>query len=330
MRSVMIVARLVCTVLVLGAALTKSVDAADQSAAIVDALEGVFGKHRARASYAKGQCVKGEFTPTAIAPTLTKSVAFARPSTVLGRFSMGGGSPTIPDATKMQVRGFAFTIDPAGSGDTEFALNTAPVQFASTLEQWLGFMHARKPGPDGKPDPEKIKAFAEANPHSRRQAAWLAARPVPASYATVNYWAVHAYTATNAKGAAQVLKFKLVPVDGENGLTDDEAKAKPTDFLVDELKERLAKSKVAFDLVATLARAGDATNDPATMWEGEEQRPVVPMGRLTVTALEDNDVCDATVFDAHNLANGLDGPVDDPLFAARSAAYSVSSARRSK
>lgn len=305
-----------------------AVVAADRSREAVDALQAVFGKHNARASYAKGQCVTGRFVPTAEAAKLTHSLAFAGPSKVLGRFSMGGGSPTIPDATKLQVRGFAFTIDPDGPGDTEFALNTAPVQFASTLEQWLGYLAARVPGADGKPDPEKIKAFAEAYPHSKRQAAWLGSRPVPASYASVNYWAVHAYSMTNAKGATQVVKFKLVPSQGEVGLSDDEAKAKPNDFLVDELKSRTAKGLADFDFIAVPGRPGDATNDPATQWADEETRTPIKLGRLSVTALADNEICDATTFDAHNLADGLDGPADDPLFAARSTAYAVSRDRR--
>ena len=63
---------------------------------------------------------------------------------------------------------------------------------------FMSFIAARLPGPDGKPDPEKIKAFATANPETTRQAAWLNARPVPASFAGVDYWGVQAYTLTSA------------------------------------------------------------------------------------------------------------------------------------
>lgn len=62
---------------------------------------------------------------------------------------------------------------------------------------------ARLPGPDGKPNPDEIKAFTDANPETGRQAAWLNARPVPASFAGVDYWGVHAHTLTNGQGETQ-------------------------------------------------------------------------------------------------------------------------------
>jgi catalase len=49
--------------------------------AIVDALFAVSGNHaRVRASGAKGVCVKGAFTPSPEAPSLSKAPHFARPS----------------------------------------------------------------------------------------------------------------------------------------------------------------------------------------------------------------------------------------------------------
>jgi catalase len=298
--------------------------------AAVNALNAVFGKQGAqmRASHAKGQCVKGTFTPAAEAAALTKSIAFAAPVALLGRFSMGGGNPKVSDAAKTTIRGFAFRLDPGGKGQSEFVFGSAPVQFAKNLEQFQGFLEARVPGADGKPDAEKIKAFAEANPETKRLGAYLASKPVPASYGGVSYHGVHAYTAANAAGAKQVIKFKLVPSAGEVGFTDDEAKAKPADFLVGELTERLAKGPVAFNLLAVLGEAGDATNDPSAQWKDEDTRKTVTLGALAVTALEESKTCDAATFDPTILADGVAGPADDPLFAARSPAYAISLSRR--
>jgi catalase len=208
---------------------------------IVDALGTVFGKHKSRASGAKGQCVTGMFTPTSDARQMTKSASFQKPVPVLGRFSIGGGNPKAPDTAKPLVRGFAFKLDPNGTSPSEFVMVNAPVNFAKTPAQMLGFLQARFPGADGKQDPEKIKAFAAANPETTRQGAWLTSRPLPASYVGVNYWGIHAYTMTNASGKAQLIKFKLVPTGGEAGLSDDEAKAKPADFLVAELTDRIGR-----------------------------------------------------------------------------------------
>jgi catalase len=245
---------------------------------------------------------------------------------VLARFSMGGGNPKIPDATKAAVRGFSFRLDPDGKS-SDFAFLNAPVQFAKNPAQMLGFLEARLPGADGKPDPAKIKAFADANPETTAQGKWLAARPVPASYAGVGYWGVHAYALTNAAGKKTVVKFKLRPTAGETGLTDDEAKAKPADFLVDELKGRLATAPAGFDLVAIIGEAGDPTNDATAMWP-EDQRKSVKLGTLAVAALADNAKCDAGVFDPTQLADGIAGPKEDPLFEIRSPAYAISLSRR--
>lgn len=294
--------------------------------AIVDALNTIFGKQKARASHAKGQCVTGTFTPSAEAVALSKSPNFAKPVPVLARFSMGGGNPKIPDATKAAVRALAFKFDPDGKS-SEFAFVNAPVQFAKNPAQMLGFLQARFPAADGKPDPAKIKAFADANPETTTQGKWLAGKPVPASYAGVSYWGVHAYTLTNAKGEKSVVKFKLVPAAGESGLSDDEAKAKPADFLVDELKGRLDKAPASFDLVAILGEAGDPTNDATAMWP-EDKRKTVKLGSLAIAALADNTKCDAGIFDPTNLADGISGPKEDPLFEIRSPAYAVSLSRR--
>lgn len=294
---------------------------------IIDTLNVIFGKHKVRSSHAKGQCVAGTFTPSPEAAGLTKSASLTKAVPVLGRFSIGGGNPKAPDTAKAAVRGFAFRLDDGGKGSSDFAFLNAPVQFAKNPDQFLGFLQARLPGPDGKPDPAKIKAFSDANPETTIQGKFLAARPLPASYAGVNYWGIHAYTLTNAKGDNTIAKLKLVPAAGEAGLSDDEAKAKPADFLVAELNERFAKGPVDFNLVAILGEAGDPANDATALWP-EERRKTVTLGKLSLTKSEDNAKCDAGIFDPTQLAEGIAGPKDDPLFAIRSPAYAISLSRR--
>jgi catalase len=312
-----------------------SASAASAEEAIVDAFNTNQGgqKPGVRSSNPKGQCVKGRFMPTAQAHAITRSASFAKEVSVLGRFSMGSGNVKIADGTKMSIRGFGFKLDPQGPATSEFAFINTPIFFAKNLSQLLGFAQARHPGADGKPDASKIKAFAEANPETTRQSAWLASKPVPASFAEVSFWGIHAYVASNSKGTTQTLKFKLSPSKPgalAAGLSDDEAKAKPADFLVVDLTERLSTAAVDFDLLAVLAQAGDATDDPTSQWANEDSRPTVKLGTLRVTALEDNSVCDATVFNPTVLANGLTGAKDDALFAPRALTYGISLGRRAR
>jgi len=177
-------------------------------------------------------------------------------------------------------------------------------------------------------DQDKIKAFFEAHPESTRQNAWLTSHPVPASYAGVDYFGVHAFTFTNAAGETKLVKYKAIPEAGDLGLTPDEAKAKGPDFYAPELKDRLGKGAVAFDLVAILGEKGDQTSDPTLRWNDEDNRATAPLGKITINAIAPDATCNAFSFLPGNVADGIAGPTDDPVFAARSPAYAVSLIRR--
>jgi len=176
-------------------------------------------------------------------------------------------------------------------------------------------------------DKDKLKVL-EAHPESTRQGAWLNSHPVPASYGGVNYWGVHAFTFSNAAGESRVIKYKAVPEAGELGLSAEQVKAKPADFYTGELKERLAKGPIGFDLTAILGQKGDPTNDPTLRWDDEDDRAPKPLGKLMIDAIAPDATCSAFSFLPGNLPDGIAGPADDPVFAARSPAYVVSLIRR--
>lgn len=316
---------LMATALLLSPAAHAQTATPDQ---IVEVMRTLSGKQKARPSGAKGQCYTGTFTPAEAAKGLSRSVVFEKPSRVVARFSVGGGNPKVADGTKTVNRGFSFRLDDGGRGQTEFVMVNAPVNFVKSPDQMLAFLQARLPGADGKPDPAKIKAFADANPETGNQGKWLAGKPVPASWVGVSYWGIHGYTLTNAAGAKQLVKLRMVPTGGEVGLTDEEAKAKPADFLVDELNGRIAaKAPTGFDMIAILGRAGDEQKAATERWDDEDGRTTVKLGTLTIAAVEKNETCDSAIFDPLTLARGIDGP-NDPLFLARQPAYAVSITNR--
>lgn len=322
MPSSLKIGRIACAFALTVAAATPSVAGEATAEDLVNALNAVFGSHaKTRSGHAKGFCVKGSFAPSAEAASLTKAANFAKPVDVVGRFSLGGGNPAAADNGKEPVRGLALHFNLDGGATTDMVLISAPVFLAKTPEQFLTLLQtvATKDG-------DKIKAYFEANPESTRQGAWLGARPVPSSYATVSYYSVHAFTLTNAKGESKVVKWKVVPTGGEVGLTDDEAKAKAPDFYTGEMKERLAKGPATFDVTAVLGQDGDPVADPTALWP--EDRKSVKMGTLSISAVEDNATCDAGIFDPTNVTDGIAGPKDDKIFAMRSPAYAVSFGRR--
>ncbi|HYI26297.1 MAG TPA: catalase family peroxidase [Bradyrhizobium sp.] len=296
-------------------------------ASIVDALKAVAGNPpEARASFAKGRCVRGTYVPSDRAAEITKSRSFTRPSRVLARFSVGGGNPKVADTNNLVLRGFSFRL-----GDDDYRSNvlvqSAPVHFARTLDQMLAFLKARVPGPDGKPDMKKVRAFSAANPETLHQANYVAARPLPGSFAGTTYWGVHAFPATNSNGETRFIKFKVAPVGGDVTLTEEEARAKSADFLYDDLENLIASGDVRLNVMALLDRPGDPVMDVTVRWPDEDRRELVRLGTIVITSLEADEACDVSIFNPANLAEGIGHPPDE-IFAARSAAYAISLAKR--
>lgn len=115
------------------------------------------------------------------------------------------------------------------------------------------------------------------------QGRYFASQPVPASYASVNYWGVTAISFNNAKAKKQLGKWIFKPVGGTQSLTEEEAKTKGADFSFDDLRQRVKAETVAFDFNLQLAEAGDKT-DSATV-PLPEGRKKVSLGRLTIKAV---------------------------------------------
>ena len=297
---------------------------------LVDALKAVAGKPPGvRATFAKGQCVSGTYTPSVDVGEVTRSVSFTRPWPLVGRFSVGGGNPAVPDTARNVLRGFSIKILSDG-GETHLLFENAPVHFARTLDQMLAFLQVRAPGPDGKPNPEAIASFAKTNPETTRQAAFVAGKPLPGSYAGITYWGVHTFTGVSSTGRAVPFKFKVAPQTGEIALSEEEAKGQPSQFLATELSERLSKGPAKFDVMALLAESGDdLENDITARWKNEDDRKAVKLGTIAVAAIEPSETCDAGIFDPGQLADGIEAPKDE-IFTARRTAYGISFGLRAK
>ena len=106
-------------------------------------------------------------------------------------------------------------------------------------------------------------------------------KPMPESFATERFFALHAYKVTNAAGEAQFIRFRVVPEAGTAYRAADATAGLPPDVLFDELGTRVAMGPVRYRLVAQVAAAGDPTNDPTTPWP--EDRPLVELGTISVT-----------------------------------------------
>ena len=296
-----------------------------QAQAQVDALEGLFGKHAgARRSGAKGVCASGHFTGLPAGAALSSAGVFdGQRVPVVARFSVGGGNPKASDKSR-SVRGLALAI----GSQWQLAAISAPVFFVARPEQFAPFLQARTPDPaTGKPDPDKLKAFNDANPETLRQAAYLAKAPVPASYGTTPYWSTNAFELVNAKGESRFARWQFVPEAGSLGLSDEELKSRPDDFLADELRARVKQGPVAFAFQFQLAQSGDPITDPTQAWPAE--RELVTAGRLVIDAVSPDmgGACERMTFNPVVLPAGIK-PSADPVLLARAAPYGLSLGRR--
>ena len=296
---------------------------------MVDAFERAGGKFDGfRRSGAKGVCAVAEFVGSAEGRALSSASAFSGlPVPVIARFSVGGGNPKAADNARSQ-RNLALQFDLPGGETWQMGNISAPVFGAATPEQLLGRLESLAPEAETKkPNPDKVKAFADANPEVLLQGKYFASQPVPASFGQVNYWGVHGFGFVNAAGQKQWGKWVFEPVGGSQSLSDDDAKAKGADFLFNDLRQRVAAGSVAFDFKLQLAQAGDRI-DSAVIPLPDERRKVT-LGRLTIKSVapDAGGPCLTITYNPMMLPKGVE-PSADPMLAARAAPYVVSLGRR--
>ena len=295
----------------------------------LDTFESTFGKFDGyRRSGAKGICATGEFVGSAEGRALSAASAFSgAPVPVVVRFSVGGANPNAADNGKSQ-RNLALQFNLPGGETWQMGNISAPVFGAATPEQFLGRLESLRPDPATKAaDPAKVKAFADANPEVLLQGKHFASQPVPASFAAVNYWGVHAFAFVNARGDKRWGKWIFEPVGGTAGLTDDEAKAKGPTFLVADLRDRVKAGTAAFDFNLQLAESGDKLDSAVVPLPAERRK--VSLGRLRITevAPDGGGACLTVTYVPTNLPKGVEASAD-PMLAARAAPYAVGLGRR--
>jgi catalase len=295
----------------------------------VDALEGVFGAQPGfRRSHAKGVCATGAFVGNAEGRALSQASLFDGGShRTIARFSVGGGNPTVSDKSR-SVRGLALQISLPANETFVTAMISAPVFFVGSPENFPPFFEARRPDPaTGAPDSAKVKTFNDMYPDTKPQIDYLAKAPIPASYAAVNYWGVHAFRFTNARNVTAFAKWRFQPVGGTLGLTAEQLQTLPNDFLADELTQRLTVGPVAFDMILQVGEPGDNTVSPVVEWP--TSRREIAVGRLTIDRIDAAAAaqCKDVTFIPLNLPKGI-APSDDPVLRARNEAYAISLSRR--
>jgi catalase len=288
---------------------------------LVDALHVAFGEHHARAVHAKGILLTGSFSPDPAARSLSRASVFVGGALpVTARFSDFTGIPDIPDVIpEANPRGFAFKIK-ANDGDmfdvVTHSFNGFPV---ATSDEFAAFLRSIGASGADAAHPTAIEQFLETHPIAK--AFVTSQKPPPTSFATAAYFGVNSFRFTNASGTALHVRYRFVPLAGEQYLGVDALKARGANYLRDELPGRLKTGAIKFDWYAQVAATGDKIEDPSVAWP--ESRKLVRLGTLSLTAIAEDPALDKqTLFLPGQAHAGIESA--DPMLMLRNAAYPIS------
>jgi len=297
---------------------------------MIDAFEGTFGVHPGqRRNHIKGTCAAGEFVGTPDAAALSRSALFSgKAIPVVARFSLGGGSPEVPDAAPAP-RGMALEFHLPGGALQHITMIDVPIFGATSPASFRDAIIAAKPDPKtGRPDPEKLKAYAAAHPEAMALTTLASHHTPTANYYQTTFFSIHTFKFLDAKGTEHLVKWRFVPRDGTKEMTAAEMKAAPHDFLAKNLIERTRKAPAVWDMIVYVGEPGDPQDNPTLAWP--ETRKHFTAGTLTITQATPQQkgmACEPINFDPLIMADGI-AATNDPILLFRSPAYAVSFGKR--
>jgi catalase len=289
---------------------------------MLNAFYVAFGDNHSRAVHAKGIMAMGTFEPSAKAKTLTKAKLFdGKTMPVLVRFSNFTGIPTIPDNIgDANPRGLAlkFSLPDGSTADVvTHSFNGFPT---ATTEEFRQLLLAIGGSGAGTAKPTPLDTFLGSHPIAKTFL--TTQKPPAASYATLSYFGVNAFQYTDAKGHKQFVRYRFVPRSGEAFVSSADLPSKGTNYLQEELPNRLAKGEIIFDWYAQIAEPGDVIANPSIAWP--ENRPLVKLGTVRIDRLTpDPATADkTTMFQPLNVPEGIESA--DPMLGVRKGAYPLS------
>ncbi len=300
--------------------------ATETPASMVGALHSAFGQHHARAVHSKGTILQGSFTPAPQAREFSQAPVFASgtvPVTV--RFSDFTGIPDIPDTVgDASPRGFAIKFRVPAGGELDIvthSFNGFPTRTSDEFAQLLRAIG--NSGPDAS-KPNELDRFLAAHPIAKTFL--TTQKPPPASYGTISYFGVNAFTFVDTKQQRRAVRYRFVPAAGEHVLDAAALKTKGPSYLQEEIAARVAAAPIVFDWYAQIGQPGDVTDDPSMAWP--ESRKLVKLGTVTITRLDSEPAKSdkALLFLPGRLPAGIE--IADPMIAMRSAAYPISFGER--
>ena len=281
-----------------------------------------------RPAHAKGILLKGTFTPSSEAASLTRAPHLHRNSTpVTARLSDFAGIPTVGDNDPQGAgpRGFAVRFHLAEHVHTDIighSVDNFPVRTAEGLVEFLNAVIATDPK---GPHPNAIEQFLGAHPAALTFV--QIPKPIPTSFAKESFFAVSAFRFTNTDGISRYGRYRVLPAAGTEYLDETAAAARSLNFLFEEIRERIGKEPVRFRVAVQLAQDGDIIDDATVRWP--EQRTQLAFGEISLQEIAANNASEQQhiIFDPIPRVDGIEASVD-PLFEPRANIYLMSGRRR--
>lgn len=242
---------------------------------------------------------------------------------VIARFSDSTGLPKIPDTDpNANPRGFAarfqLGLDEHGRrSHTDIVAHSTPFFPVPTGELFLEFLQSLGNG--------KVGDFLASHPSAQKFVD--APKPAPSSFDREKFFGVNAFKLVNAEGKETYVRYRIVPVAGEDHLDEAALKGKSDNYLFEEVPEVLKKGPIGLKFLAQVAEPGDVTNDATVHWP--ESRQIVELGTFHLEGLVDNDAEEQRkiIFDPIPRVKGVE-PSDDPLLNVRAGVYLLSGRER--
>jgi catalase len=243
------------------------------------------------------------------------------------RFSNSTGIPVIPDNDpNADPRGIAIRFNLAEHVHTDIVAHSTDGFPARTGQEFLELLRVIAASSDQSlPHPWPVEVFLGSHPAAL--AFVQAPKPAPSSFARESYFGVTAMKFTNKDGAARYGRYRIIPAGGNDHLTPDAAAAKGSNYLFEEITDRILRGLVKFRIAVQVADPGDTVDDATVHWP--EDRRVVDLGDIQLTALVPDNATEQQriIFDPIPRLDGIE-PSDDPLLELRAAVYLISGRRR--
>jgi catalase len=153
-------------------------------------------------------------------------------------------------------------------------------------------------------------------------------KPSPVSFGTQHYFGVNAFRFVR-DGKVTTLRYRIVPVAGEQFVSEEDLEGLSETYLFDETSKRLESGPIEFKLLAQIAEEADATDNATVIWP--EERRIVELGVIkvekTLSGEESLKEQKHIIFDPIPRVEGVEAS-DDPLLDVRASVYLISGKQR--